>query len=147
MPALATHKIFAESVLKNLDENKVDKDTYFIFSQSHDLLYYYKGKNYKFYNKQGTKGHHKNTQEFILNIIECIKANNLVKDKQCMAYLYGTITHYYLDSTCHPYIFYKSGVYKKYSLDTLKYKGQHNLLERSLDSALYENAYNKKYIF
>lgn len=145
MPALTTHKIFAEQVKEELQLNNIDEPTYYVFSQSHDLLYYYKSKNYKFFNKQGTKGHHKNTQDFIINIIECIKGNSLTNDKQCMAYLYGTLTHYYLDSTTHPYIFYKSGVYKKYNKDTHKYRGQHNLLERSLDAILYERTYNKKY--
>lgn len=145
MPALTTHKIFAEQIQNELKLNNIDDQTYYIFSQSHDLLYYYKGKNYKFYNKQGTKGHHKSTQDFIINIIECIKSNSLTNDKQCMAYLYGTLTHYYLDSTTHPYVFYKSGVFRKYNKDTYKYRGQHNLLERSLDSVIYEKTYNKKY--
>lgn len=143
MPALTTHKIFAEQVLKEIDNKLIDKDTFFMFSQSHDILFYYKGKDYKLYNKLGKNAHHKKTKQYLINIIECIK-NNQISDKQCYGYLFGAITHYYLDSTLHPYIFYKTGVDRK-TKETSKYKGQHNLFERTLDSVLYQRTYNKTY--
>lgn len=143
MPALTTHKIFSEQVLNEIDNTLIDKDTFFMFSQSHDILFYYKGKDYKLYNALGKKAHHKQTQKYILNIIEYIKKNN-IKDKQCLGYLCGIISHYYLDSTLHPYIFYKTGVDRK-TKETIKYKGQHNLFERTLDSILYQRTYNKTY--
>lgn len=143
MPALTTHKIFADLVLEEIDQKLIDKNTYYMFAQSHDILYYYKGKDYKLYNKLGTNAHHKNTQQFILNTIQYIKKNK-IKDKQCHSFLYGIITHYYLDSTLHPYIFYKSGIYKK-NKETYKYRGQHSVFERTLDSVYYQRINNRSY--
>ena len=143
MPALTTHKIFAEQVLQEIDTKLFDINTYYMFAQSHDILFYYKGKDYKYYNQLGKKAHHKKTQKYLLNSINYIKENQ-IHDKQCYGYLFGTITHYFLDSICHPYIFYKTGVDRN-TKDTHKYKGQHNLFERSLDSILYKKYYDKDY--
>lgn len=144
MPALTTHKIFAEDILKNIDKDLIDIDTYYMFSQSHDILFYYIGKNKKYYKSIGKKGHHKNTKQFIITTINCIKNNNLETNKQCMSYLFGILTHYYLDSTLHPYIFYKTGVYRNNNA-TQKYKGQHNNFERQIDKLIYEKTYKKNY--
>ena len=91
MPALTTHKIFAEELLKNIDKNLIDINTYYMFSQSHDILFYYIGKNKKHYKSIGKKGHHKNTKQFIITTINCIKNNNLETNKQCMSFLYGIL--------------------------------------------------------
>lgn len=147
MPSITTHKIFAENILKNLKLNlsvNLDKKVYITYAQSHDFLYYYKGIKQKKYNQLASKGHHYNTQDFIINIITYIKRNNLIHNKQCVSYLYGVLTHYYLDSIAHPYIFYKTGVYKK-DKKTLKYKGKHNELERQIDALIYELNIKKPY--
>ena len=144
MPSLTTHKIIAENIFDKLSNNikkNIDQNTYFTFAQSHDIFYYNTQKKYK---RIGNMGHHQHTQSFIINIIQYIKDNKLEDNKQCVSYLYGILTHYYLDSICHPYIFYKTGVNKK-NKETIKYKGQHNLMERTIDSIVYENKYNKKY--
>ena len=144
MPALTTHKLFAEQLLNKIDKNLIDINTYYMFSQSHDILFYYIGKNKKHYKNIGKKGHHKNTKQFIMTTINCIKNNNLESNKQCMAFLFGILSHYYLDSTLHPYIFYKTGVYRNNNA-TEKYKGQHNIFERQLDKLIYEKTLNKEY--
>ena len=77
MPALTTHKLFAEQLLNKIDKNLIDINTYYMFSQSHDILFYYIGKNKKHYKNIGKKGHHKNTKQFIMTPINCIKNNNL----------------------------------------------------------------------
>ena len=144
MPSLTTHKIIAENIFDKLPNNiqrNIDKNTYFTFAQSHDIFYYNIQKKYKII---GNIGHHQNTQSFIINIIKYIKDNKLEDNKQCVSYLYGVLTHYYLDSICHPYIFYKTGVNRK-NKETIKYKGLHNLMERTIDSIIYEKKYNKKY--
>lgn len=144
MPSLTTHKIIAENIFDKLSNNikkNIDKNTYFTFAQSHDIFYYNMQKKYK---RIGNMGHHQHTQSFIINIIQYIKDNKLEDNKQCVSYLYGVLTHYYLDSICHPYIFYKTGVNKN-NKETIKYKGQHNLMERTIDSIIYEKKYNKKY--
>lgn len=152
MPSITTHYIFSKDVLNNLPKESVNKianeiDLYHTFSQSHDILFYYfrNLKKRKEINKLGHYAHHNKTQEYLINIIKEIKNNHLENNQQLVAYLYGSITHYVLDSTCHPYIFYKTGVYRKEDKKTQKYKGQHNVIEKHLDAIYYEKTTNKKY--
>ena len=67
--------------------------------------------------------------------------------KPDIAYLFGSITHYVLDYTCHPLIFYKTGIYDPYKKieSHKKYKGMHALMEKSIDAYYYEKIYKQKY--
>lgn len=149
MPSIITHHIFSDNVLNKLkNKNSVDINIYHTFAQSHDYLYYYtfaSAKNRKNIAKLAKYGHHKNTKDYLLNIIKNIKDNNLEYNKQALGYLYGSITHYVLDSTVHPYIFYKTGIYRKNDKESIKYNGGHTDIEKSLDSIFYEKYYNKIY--
>lgn len=143
--------MFSKEILKNLTaeeltrfENKLD--IYHTFAQSHDYLFYYKfGKNIKEINAIGLEAHHKNTQDYLINIIREIKNKKQERNPELLAYLYGSITHYVLDSTCHPYIFYKTGVYRKKEPDTRKYFGGHNQIEKDLDAIYYKKYTGKDY--
>lgn len=114
MPAMYTHIIFAENVYNKLELKirnsfKSKKQIYKIFSQSFDFFYNYNLLNYKKgkdIRKFASYCHRHNTQEYILNIIKYIKNNNLYHNQYLLSYLYGSITHYILDSTMHPYINY-----------------------------------------
>ena len=46
-----------------------------------------------------------------------------------MAYLYGMLSHYVLDSTVHPFIIYKTGNFNKKNKETYKYNHLHNEME------------------
>lgn len=152
MPSIITHHMFAKEVLKHLTKeelNKFNEETtiYQTFAQSHDYLFYYtfnikKAKSIK---NLGHYAHRHNTQEYLLNIVKEIKNNNLENNHQVIAYLYGSITHYVLDTTCHPYIFYKTGVYRSKEKETKKYHGEHNRIEKDLDAIYYEKYTHKKY--
>lgn len=148
MPSIITHHMFSKEVLNKLSKEELSKfnnhlDIYHTFAQSHDYLFYYKlGKNRKEINKLGTYAHHHNTQEYLINIIKEIKMNY---SEELIAYLYGSITHYVLDTTCHPYIFYKTGVYRKKEKNTRKYFGGHNLIEKDLDAYYYKKYTGKNY--
>jgi len=152
MPSNTTHFIFSEDVYHKLDEkskNRISKskDIYNLFSQSHDLLFYYyldlkQGRRIR---HLGTYAHHNKTQYYLINIIKEIKINRLENDPDIMAFLYGVITHYVLDTHCHPYIFYKTGVYRKKQKWTHKYYGEHTHIEKELDSIYYTKKYNKPY--
>lgn len=151
MPSIITHHMFAKEVLNRLNkktQNRINKelDVYYAFAQSHDYLFYYQLnlKYRKKINELGHYAHRHKSQEYLLNIIKEIKSNNLENNQQLVAYLYGSITHYVLDSTCHPYIFYKTGVYRKKEKDTYKYRGEHNHIEKDLDAIYYEKYTHKK---
>ncbi len=152
MPSITTHHIFAEQVynhlIKDIQDNiKNEKLIYTTFAQSHDYLFYntFDLKNFKWIRELGHHAHHNNTQDYILNIIKDIKENHLEENKQCVAYLYGVITHYVLDSTCHPFIFYKTGVYRKEDKRYKIFSCEHNRMEKDLDAIYYEKYYHKKY--
>jgi len=152
MPSNTTHYIFSEDVYKNLDEDSKkrinkSKTIYNTFAQSHDLLFFYifDRKNSKTIKDLGHHAHHYNTQSYLLNIIKEIKKNKLENNSDAIAYLYGVITHYVLDTHCHPYIFYKTGVYRKYQKWTHKYKGEHTHIEKELDAIYYKKYFNKPY--
>lgn len=152
MPSIITHHYFAKEVYDNLPkdtQNNINNslDIYYTFAQSHDYLFYY---TFNFLNNHkikslGHTAHHQNTQKYILNIIKEIKKNNLEYHKDIIAYLYGTITHYCLDTTCHPYIFFKTGVWKKKKQSTKKYRGKHNHMEKNIDAIYYQKYNNKLY--
>lgn len=152
MPSITTHHIFSKDILKHLKQDELNKfnqelTIYHTFAQSHDYLFYYTFnlKHYKRIKALGHYAHRHKTQEYLLNIIQEIKDNHLEDNHQLIAYLYGSITHYCLDTTCHPYIFYKTGVYRKNEKDTKKYHGGHNRIEKDLDAYYYEKETNKKY--
>jgi len=146
MPSCTTHFIHSNEVYSNLkDEVKKEIDTnkliYNAFAQSHDYFYYSFNKEAK---KLGSRGHHRNTRDFLINIINYIKDNNLQSHKELVCCLYGYITHYVLDTTCHPFIFYKTGVYR-HDKETKKYKGLHSKMENDIDALYYERYYHMSY--
>lgn len=149
MPALITHQIFARQIFEKLEssqKNKVSQKDFEIFSQSHDYFYYYHNYNVnqtKEINKFGKYVHKSNSQSYIINIIRNIRKNHLGNNKQAIAFLYGAISHYILDSTTHPYIFYYSGCYNPNIPESKKYQGKHNQMERHIDCYLYQKFYQK----
>lgn len=152
MPSIVTHHLFAEEVYKNLSvkEKKyigTEKIIFTTFAQSHDYLFYYTFdlKNAKWIKELGHHAHHNKTQAYILNILKEIKEKHLESNKQCVAYLYGVITHYVLDSTCHPFVFYKTGVYRQNDLASKKYRGEHTRMEKELDAIYYEKYFHHQY--
>ena len=155
MPAFMTHDIFAREVYNKIDkkiQNKFNNELpiYQAFSQSHDILFYYKSINTKENNRInfiGKIGHRRKTQDYLINIVKIIKKYHLEEYQPDIAYLFGSITHYVLDSTLHPLIFYKTGIYDPYKKlpKHLKYKGMHALMERTIDSYYYKKYYKKDY--
>lgn len=152
MPSITTHHIFANHVFAKLDKDTIkhfnhEKLIYTTFAQSHDYLFYYTFdfKNAHHIKNLGHYAHHNKTQAYILNIIKEIKKQHLENNHQCLAYLYGVITHYVLDSTCHPFIFYKTGIYRKENKHSKIYRGEHNRMEKDIDAIFYEREYHQKY--
>ncbi len=137
MPSTITHAYFANDVYKKMKIKKyIDLDLLKIFSQGPDILFFYYSINYfktKEMKKLSEYMHRKNTQDYFINLITYIKNNKLETNKQVMSYLYGNILHYTLDSTIHPFVFFKTGVYNKNKKHTKKYKGLHSDMEKYID--------------
>ncbi len=147
MPNLLTHNYFALDVLKKSSvirkSIKGAEHTYEIFSASFDPFFVYE--SFPWREKIGYYLHNNHTDDFFLNFIQIIKDDNLKKDPIILAALYGHLTHYVLDSACHPYIIYKSGRYNKKDPETYKYLGVHTKMEVEIDAYLYETREGKKF--
>jgi hypothetical protein len=50
--------------------------------------------------------HNNSAKDYLLYLVHYIKDNSLQKDPDVMAYLYGHISHFYLDAFTHPLIYY-----------------------------------------
>ena len=123
MPNIITHTLFAQDIF-----NKVDKQTHDLLeprnqlfeigSNGPDFLFFH-GLNPRHFamssdlRKAGSIFHGKHVNDFYQNALISIR---LEKDeeikKDMMAYVCGHLCHWALDSTSHPYIFYRTGTCK-----------------------------------
>lgn len=138
MPATIAHSFFANDVFDILPDDirdNVDINRCRMFAQSTDSLMFYNlfsvlpGKDIR---KFQYTFHSCLTRDFFLNLIKYIKDNN-IKDKDTYSFLFGFICHYALDSTVHPYIIYKAGLFDKNNRSTYKYNNRHALMEAFID--------------
>lgn len=148
MPLITTHNFFANEILKKTNPNIAQiitpkQNIYDLFAQGFDPLFFYE--LLPFHKKIGDYCHTHHTDTFFLNFIHFIKQKKLQNNASVMAALYGHLTHYVLDSTCHPFIIYKTGEYKKEQPETLKYNGKHTHMEMQIDAYLYEKNTHKKF--
>ena len=110
-----------------------------MFSQSTDVFYIYnllslkKGEKVR---RFASFTHNEKSYEFLSTLVNYIKYNNYMYNPEVMAYLYGMLSHYVLDSTFHPYVYYKTGVYYGDKKETRKYKMLHPKLENYFDNYL-----------
>lgn len=144
MAGTITHAYFALDLYDKLSirskELLVDrKEDLKMFAQNTDILFFYnitnfkKGKNVREF---GYKSQKIKTYEFFSTLINYIKYNNHQYNPQVMAYLYGMLSHYVLDSTMHPFIIYKTGQFNKDDKATYKYNHLHNEMESYFDNYL-----------
>lgn len=152
MPSIYTHDYYAKDTYNKIKDEDIyqinNKRYYYIFAQSFDNLFYYNsfrlrpGKKYR---KLGHYAHTHKVWEYFKNILEYIKNNKLYDDEN-LGYLYGSIMHYTLDSTCHPYVHYISGrLNRKNIKETKKYVGMHAINEIMIDAIYYYKDHDDKY--
>ena len=140
MPATVVHAYFAQDlndILPKEIKNKLDVNRLKTFGQSIDSLMFYNlfsilpGKKIRDFQKYF---HTNKTQDFFVNLINYIKENDYTEDIDVNSFLVGTICHYVLDSTVHPYIYYKAGYFNKNDKSTYKYNNVHTFMETFLDN-------------
>jgi len=141
MPSQVTHSYFAIDVYNKLDDfckckvkNNLKKLK--TFSLGPDPFYFYNmfiEKKHKYVDSLGRTMHIKNTKKYFTSIIKYIINNKLQNNKDVMTYLYGSICHYYLDKTTHPYTMYKTGEFDRNNKDTYKYNAIHQEMEYYID--------------
>lgn len=144
MAGTITHAYFALDVYEKLSirskELLIDyREDLKMFAQNTDILFFYNITNFKkgkYVREFGYRSQKIKTYEFFSTLINYIKYNNHQYDPQVMAYLYGMISHYVLDSTMHPFIIYKTGQFNKHDKSTYKYNHLHNEMESYFDNYL-----------
>lgn len=140
MPSSITHNYFMQDVYNKCDKKIKDKiiiDEAKIFAQGPDIFYFYNmcfGSKSSKYRKMGNYMHKHKINLYFQNIIKYIIDNKLENNASCLSFLYGSICHYALDSVVHPFVFYKTGVFKKGISSTYKYNGLHQEMEYYIDA-------------
>ena len=147
MPATATHAFFAKDVYDILPDTiceNLDLDQCKMHGQSVDCMKFYNlfsvfpGKKIRHF--QGYF-HEKQSQAFFINLLTYIKDNN-IQDKDVYSFLFGCICHYALDSTVHPYVIYRTGIFDKKNPSTYKYNNVHAFMETFLDNDMIQRRMN-----
>ena len=144
MAGTITHAYFSLDVYDKLDKRtKLNLNNYKenlkTYAQGHDIFFFtFNVLNHK--TKGIGKYMHKNkTRDFFVNMITYIKDNNLQNNYEIMSFLYGYICHYCLDLTVHPYVTYKTGIFKRKDKNTYKYNSKHSDLESYIDAYMIFN--------
>lgn len=109
MPAFSTHYIFSSELIESISKISdftLNKDALLIGAQGPDIFFFHRifpwqiGKSL---HRLGSKMHRTKPSEILEAMrIYCEKSANQSISK---SYAYGFITHYALDSICHPYIY------------------------------------------
>lgn len=127
MPAYVSHSIMARDVYDKIDNDNVSLDYILTYSLGGDLARFSKCRR---------MCHKIKMEEFIDNMWEYMKDNQLDKDNVYLGVLYGHICHYYMDIVCHPLI------RKVDKLSTNVGVKSHTLIEGYIDSYLVKNKYD-----
>lgn len=144
MPSSNTHGYFCEDIYDKVNNNvKIklkDFVNYFkVFGQGPDPYFFYDfhlTKKSKKIHKINKAMQHSKVNKHFIKLINYINEKNYYANGQVMAYLYGQICHFVLDSTAHPYILYCTGRYDEKKEDTYKYNGLHEEMEYYIDCYL-----------
>lgn len=144
MPDLVTHHYFGREVYQELDENlkrNIDLDVYDFATAGPDPFFFVSflsRKKNKSYLEFGGYMHRHQTSQFLKTLIMETKTYPKLK-----SYLYGFLTHYFLDTYAHPYIFHFTGNYDVENDESIIYRGLHTKLERAIDCYIIKNYYHK----
>lgn len=148
MPKVNTHLYFAKNIKNNNEKlsRVIDKysNYFYLGSIMPDVFYYSKNEEITkvsdiIHGKDGTP-----TNKLVFDLLNTAKEN---KDEELLAFIFGFITHCYLDIVFHPIIFYFTGNY--YDQDAQKRKTafyRHNRMEVYLDQRISKEFYFNKLI-
>lgn len=128
MPAYMSHIVMAKDVYDKIDNKCVNLDYMLTFSLGGDLARFSKCRRLC---------HKEKMEEFIDNIWDYIKDNNLIDNRDYIGFLYGHICHYYMDIVCH------SLIRKVDKISNRVKTKSHTLIESYIDAYLVKNKYDR----
>ena len=136
MPNYKTHSIHGEIILNDMDKKiYIDNKDLKSFCMGPDALI---TTDYKLFDYQ----HANKVKEYFETMIKLFKKNNLHKDSEAMAFLYGQIDHYILDVIVHPLIYYFTENME------IKHKFKpHGLIENWIDDYIIEKYDKDKLLY
>ena len=107
MPTTYTHYAFGQEVKNMLPDKLLQviepfEDYYNIGVHGPDILFYYRPLYKNKVNQHGVRIHDETMKQFLDHAF--VVYNTQRRKKAAFAYLAGFMTHFILDSTCHPYI-------------------------------------------
>ena len=140
MPATITHAYLAKDLYEILPTNissKIDLSRTKMFAQSTDSIMFYnllplRPSSFRRFQKYF---HNHKTNSFFINLLNYVRDHS-INDVDTYSFIVGFISHYVLDSTVHPYVVYKTGMFNKSNRNTYKYNGIHHFMEVFLDNDL-----------
>lgn len=144
MPSSVTHGYFSIDVFDKCNKNVKNKLKNYlnylkVFGQGPDPYFFYDfhltKRSKKIYEINRSMQHTKINKHFV-KLINYINDKEYYSNGQVMAYLYGQICHFVLDTTAHPYIIYSTGIYDNKNSSTFKYNGKHEEMEYYIDCYL-----------
>ena len=141
MSSSVTHYYFGLDVLEKSNsriKRKINSslNLFKIFCQGPDPYFFYDfhlTKTSKSIYEINRAMQHSKVNNHFISLINYINQKNYYSNSQVVAYLYGQICHFVLDSTMHPYIIYIAGKYDKNVSNTYKYNGLHEEMEYYID--------------
>lgn len=153
MPALLTHYLCGDEVVKSVDTpevtNVIDshRNLFNIGTQGPDIFFYHnawpwaKGKSLT---KLGSRLHREKAKDFFDHALEKIEEEIGEGKSKLLAYIYGYLCHYSLDIHAHPYIYYKTGFTIDEREDKKKYDVFHRRFEAEIDAIMAEEMVKKR---
>lgn len=144
-----THNYFARDVYRKLSpklKRKIDRDSMLVFSEGPDVFYYQFLNPVKMTTLQnfGNLVHETHTKKFFYDYVNYMLKFRLEKKKEIVGSLYGYITHFVLDSTTHPLVYYKTGFYNNETKESVTYHKKHTEMELLIDLYMLEKREKKK---
>lgn len=152
MPALLTHYLCGDMVLKSIDAPEVTdmisqhRSLYNLGTQGPDMFFYHnalpwvKGESLS---KVGGRLHDEKVRAFFEQVLAIIDGIKNAKKEMLLSYVYGYICHYSLDIHAHPYIFYKTGFVIDEIEDKKKYDAYHRRFEAEIDVLMADKILNR----
>jgi hypothetical protein len=144
MPSILTHHYFANLLIEKYKQQwpLLGKQSPLVWlgSQGPDPFFFYGRAPFKSrlakasMNQFGSLLHNQPPHQSIWPLLKHGWFGHQVDDVS-KAYVFGALTHYVLDRTCHPYVFYRSG-FDEHGALTDHYNADHAKLEVEMDLAL-----------
>lgn len=148
MPASLTHHLFAQKALPQAAQVMpfldIHSDLIAVGTQGPDLFFFYgivpwrKRVNAKLAHAIGSELHGMNPIDLFPPLWKRLHKQPKDQQEVIASYLFGTMLHYLLDRTVHPYVFYRTGFDQTGEL-TPPYGFDHARLETNMDVAILQH--------